>query len=188
MKQLTTYNRAAAYLNSIFDLLNDNAFLIVLGCALTIVMIGGGINISVGGVVCLTVMAGALFLNNPGIENDTLSIIVTLLIALGIGLADITTKGLVDRIDRESMYSNLIPTTYLERGKIPPYFDTEEDALDVAMRVYGHGADTSLIIADNTLQIETLLVSEKVLREHPELEVLEEGLEITFDTEGRLCL
>ena len=56
------------------------------------------------------------------------------------------------------------------------------------MRVYGHGADTSLIIADNTLQIETLLVSEKVLREHPELEVLEEGLEITFDTEGRLCL
>ena len=41
-----------------FDLLNDNAFLIVLGCALTIVMIGGGINISVGGVVCLTVMAG----------------------------------------------------------------------------------------------------------------------------------
>jgi len=108
--------------------------------------------------------------------------------ALGIGLADITTKGLVDRIDRESMYSNLIPTTYLERGKIPPYFDTEEDALDVAMRVYGHGADTSLIIADNTLQIETLLVSEKVLREHPELEVLEEGLEITFDTEGRLCL
>ena len=108
--------------------------------------------------------------------------------ALGIGLADITTKGLVDRIDRESMYSNLIPTTYLERGKIPPYFDTEEDALDVAMRVYGHGADTSLIIADNTLQIETLLVAEKVLREHPELEVLEEGLEITFDTEGRLCL
>jgi hypothetical protein len=38
------------------------------------------------------------------------------------------------------------------------------------------------------MQIETLLVSEKVLREHPELEVLEEGLEITFDTEGRLCL
>ena len=70
-----------------FDLLNDNAFLIVLGCALTIVMIGGGINISVGGVVCLTVMAGALFLNNSGIENSTLSIIVTLLIALGIGLA-----------------------------------------------------------------------------------------------------
>ena len=71
----------------VFDLLNDNAFLIVLGCALTIVMIGGGINISVGGVVCLTVMACALFLNNPGIENDALAILVTLLIALGIGLA-----------------------------------------------------------------------------------------------------
>ena len=71
----------------VFDLLNDNAFLIVLGCALTIVMIGGRVNISVGGVVCLTVMACALFLNNPGIENDALAILVTLLIALGIGLA-----------------------------------------------------------------------------------------------------
>ena len=37
--------------------------------------------------VCLTVMACALFLNNPGIENDALAILVTLLIALGIGLA-----------------------------------------------------------------------------------------------------
>ena len=34
----------------IFDLLNDNAALIIIACALTVVMIGGGINISVGGV------------------------------------------------------------------------------------------------------------------------------------------
>ena len=30
------------------------------------------------------------------------------------------------------MYSNLIPTTYLERGKIPVYFDTEEEAISQA--------------------------------------------------------
>ncbi len=108
--------------------------------------------------------------------------------ALGIGLADITTKELVDQIDRKSMYSNLIPTTYLERGKIPPHFETEKDALDVAMRLFGHGAGTSLIIAENTLQIETLLVSEAVLKEHPELEVLESGIELTFDGEGRLAI
>ncbi|MBR2661814.1 MAG: sugar ABC transporter permease YjfF [Clostridia bacterium] len=70
-----------------FDILNDNSFLILLGCALTIVMIGGGINISVGGVVGLTVMACALYLNGTNIENSTLSISVTLLLALGIGLA-----------------------------------------------------------------------------------------------------
>ena len=71
----------------IFDLLNDNAALIIIACALTIVMIGGGINISVGGVIGLTVMSCALFLNNSGIESSFLSILLTFLLALGIGLA-----------------------------------------------------------------------------------------------------
>ena len=71
----------------IFDLLNDNAYLIIISCSLTIVMIGGGINISVGGVISLTVMSCALFLNSNGIENSTLSILMTFLLALGIGLA-----------------------------------------------------------------------------------------------------
>ena len=70
-----------------FDLLNDNAYLIIISCSLTIVMIGGGINISVGGVIGLTVMSCALFLNNNGIENSFLSITLTLLLALGIGTA-----------------------------------------------------------------------------------------------------
>jgi hypothetical protein len=108
--------------------------------------------------------------------------------ALGIGLADITTKALVDQIDRQSMYSNLIPTTFLERGKIPAHFDTEEDAMDVAMRLYGHGAETSLIIAENTLEIEKLLVSKKVLEMAPELEVIEEAIPVSFDGAGRLKL
>ena len=69
-----------------FDLLNDNAALIIISCALTIVMITGGINISVGGVIGLTAMACAIFLNGNGIENSSLSIFMTLLLALGIGL------------------------------------------------------------------------------------------------------
>ena len=71
----------------IFDLLNDNAYLIIIACALTVVMIGGGINISVGGVIGLTVMDCALFLNSTGIQSSFLGILVTLLLALGIGLA-----------------------------------------------------------------------------------------------------
>ena len=66
------------------DLLNENAALIIISCALTIVMIGGGINISVGGVISLTCMACALFLNaNAG----GLSTPLAFLLALGIGLA-----------------------------------------------------------------------------------------------------
>ena len=71
----------------IFDLLNDNSYLIIISCALTIVMIGGGINISVGGVIGLTCMACALFLNGTGIAAGPLGIVIALLLALGIGLA-----------------------------------------------------------------------------------------------------
>ena len=71
----------------IFDLLNDNAALIIIACSLTVVMIGGGINISVGGVIGLTVMSCALFLNSTGIESSFSGILVTFLLALGIGLA-----------------------------------------------------------------------------------------------------
>ncbi|MBP5223499.1 MAG: sugar ABC transporter permease YjfF [Lachnospiraceae bacterium] len=65
----------------IFDMLNDNASLIIVSCGLTIVMIGGGIDISVGAVTSLVVMSCILYLNNGG------NIFVSILLALGIGLA-----------------------------------------------------------------------------------------------------
>lgn len=71
----------------LFDLLNDNAALIIISCALTVVMIGGGINISVGGVIGLTVMSCAIFLNSCTIENTFVTVLLTFLLALGIGLA-----------------------------------------------------------------------------------------------------
>lgn len=103
--------------------------------------------------------------------------------ALGIGLADITTKALVEQIDRKAMYSNLLPTTYLERGKIPVWFDTEQEALEVALRVCG---GDRIAVIENTLHMETLLVSRAVYEaERAHLEVLEEQVELWFD-DGRL--
>ncbi len=65
----------------VFDMLNDNASLIIVSCGLTIVMIGGGIDISVGAVTSLVVMSCVLYLNGGG------NIFVAALLALGIGLA-----------------------------------------------------------------------------------------------------
>ena len=65
----------------VFDLLNDNASLIIVSCALTIVMIGGGIDISVGGVTALVVMSCVVHLNAGG------NLFTSILMALGIGLA-----------------------------------------------------------------------------------------------------
>ena len=64
----------------VFDLLNENAALIIVACSLTIVMIGGGIDISVGGVIGLVVMSCVLYLNGGG------NIFMTVLLAVGIGL------------------------------------------------------------------------------------------------------
>ncbi len=68
------------HVQQIFDLLNDNTSLIIVACGLTIVMIGGGIDISVGAVTSLVVMSCVLYLNNGG------NIFVAILLALGIGL------------------------------------------------------------------------------------------------------
>ena len=71
----------------VFDMLNDNAALIIVACGLTIVMIGGGIDISVGGVIALVVMSCIVHLNNGG------SILTAALLAIGIGLAFGVTQG-----------------------------------------------------------------------------------------------
>lgn len=110
--------------------------------------------------------------------------------ALGIGLADITTKELVDQIDRQSMYSNLIATTYLERGKIPIYFDTERESVMAAFMTLGPipAEDIKMAVIDNTLHLAEVIVSEAVLKKGvDELEILGE-VKLAFDDKGKMCV
>ena len=65
-----------------FNILNNNAALILTSCGMSIVMIAGGIDISVGGVVALVSMCCAVYLDYHGGN-----IFVSILIALAIGLA-----------------------------------------------------------------------------------------------------
>ena len=69
------------HVQQVFDMLNDNASLIIVACGLTIVMITAGIDISVGAVTSLVVMSCVMYLNSGG------NIFVSILLALGIGLA-----------------------------------------------------------------------------------------------------
>lgn len=48
------------------DIFNNNAFLIVISCGMTIVMITGGIDISVGGITALVTMACVVYLDDQG--------------------------------------------------------------------------------------------------------------------------
>ncbi len=65
-----------------FNILNANAALIILSCGMSIVMITGGIDISVGGVTALVSMCCAVYLDFKGGNVG-----VSMLIAIGIGLA-----------------------------------------------------------------------------------------------------
>jgi len=70
-----------------FNILNENASLLVLSCGMTLVMITGGIDISVGQVTCLVCMTCAVHLQK--VEEGVISgnVFTSILIALAIGLA-----------------------------------------------------------------------------------------------------
>ena len=65
-----------------FNILNANAALLITACGLSLVMITGGIDISVGGIVALVSMSCAVYLD---FHNG--NVVVSFLIALAIGLA-----------------------------------------------------------------------------------------------------
>ena len=73
------------------NILNANAALILMACGLTLVMIIGSIDISVGGVAALVSMCCAVYLDrnvlNPEQNLTPGNVAVSMLIALGIGLA-----------------------------------------------------------------------------------------------------
>lgn len=65
-----------------FNILMSQSALIITSCGMSLVMINGGIDISVGGVVALVSMCSAVYLDFMGGN-----VFVSILIALGIGLA-----------------------------------------------------------------------------------------------------
>lgn len=86
---LVMYISAVVFLGSgftkpqtFFNILNDNAALIILSCGMSIVMITGGIDISVGTLTALVCMSCAVHLDYQGG-----SVLTAMLIALGIGVA-----------------------------------------------------------------------------------------------------
>ena len=96
-----------------FNLFNENAALIVIACGLTIVMITGSIDISVGGSTALICTACIVCLNNYGFN-----FITTLLLSLAIGLAFGAVQGfLVAYLDMQPFIVTLAGM-FLGRGLV----------------------------------------------------------------------
>ncbi len=108
--------------------------------------------------------------------------------ALGIGLADLTTRRLVDKIDLRATYTNVITTGFLGSAKIPMTLDSDQEAIAVALAGYD-AASVRLACIRSTLELEELAISEGLLeaaRRDPGLTVEDELGPLGFDAEGRL--
>jgi len=111
--------------------------------------------------------------------------------AIGIGLADFTTRRLVEAMDRQATSINVLTALSLHLAKVPMYFDTDREALESALNSTCL-PDTSIarvVWIVDTLTLENLQVSEAYaaeLGQNPQIEPMGAAREIAFDDGGNL--
>ena len=84
--------------------------------------------------------------------------------AYGIGLADVTTRRVVEKADWNVTAINVQTSGFTERGRLPRVVERDEEALDAGPRV---------IRIKNTLHLETLIVSEAIRQEIEDRDTIE---------------
>ena len=116
--------------------------------------------------------------------------------AIGIGLADITTKRVFSKIDFEATFMNCLTSTWPEPAKIPPFLPNDRDAILMAIRCCGpiDPLKAKIVRIKNTLDLEYMWISEslyELVKRDKELseriEILGEPREMQFDVLGNLA-
>jgi hypothetical protein len=113
--------------------------------------------------------------------------------ALGIGLADLITRKLYDKIDLRATYENTVTTTFLERAKIPMICKNEEEAFQIALKTSWNlpGTKPRIAIIRNTLKLDELYVSDPIwdeIRKKANIRSYGKWEELRFDQQGNLVL
>jgi hypothetical protein len=111
--------------------------------------------------------------------------------AIGIGLADITTKRLVDKVDHHATYINSITGISLEKAAIPMFVENDRRAIEIALGSIGliSPDDSKIVRIKNTLELETGEVSEafaQELQQRSDLEILDGPSPMVFADDGNL--
>jgi len=107
--------------------------------------------------------------------------------ANGVGLADITTRRLVDSIDYKATYTNVLTTRLWSAGRLPVIMETDREAIEVAVGE-SQPDQVRLVRIKNTLHLEELEISEALLPEAKKagLAVVQESRPLSFDATGRI--
>ena len=116
--------------------------------------------------------------------------------AIGIGLADVTTRRAFEKIDYHQTYVNCLTQGSGETGKIPPFLANDHDAIATAIRISGpiDPRNAKVIRIRNTQELEHIYISEALVKElqnSPELQkrlrLVSELKEMQFDVMGYLA-
>jgi len=111
--------------------------------------------------------------------------------ASGIGLADVTTKRLVDSIDIGKTYINAITAISPEKAAIPVHYGTDREALEVCARTTGVDPleKARIVRIKSTARLEKMQVSRAIESEillNPDLKITSPWKPFVFDKEGNL--
>jgi len=112
--------------------------------------------------------------------------------AIGIGLADVTVKRLVDKMDRQATYINAITGITPEKARLPMYYDTDRESLDAALAAIGltEPEQARIVWISTTLDLTEVEVSEvyrEEIEKREDLEIVREARELPLDQEGNLA-
>ncbi len=112
--------------------------------------------------------------------------------AIGIGLADVTVKRLVDKMDRKATYINGITGITPEKVRLPMYYETDRESLDAALATIGltEPEQARIVWISTTLDLAEVEVSEVYRAEienREDLEIVREAQELPFDKKGNLA-
>ena len=111
--------------------------------------------------------------------------------AIGIGLADFTTRSLVEKIDFKKTNINVIATGIYSAGRIPITLESERDIMDVILLKLQTPQKSRIIRIKNTFHLEEFFATEALVPEiedNGSLSYLGNVINTAFDDEGNLIL
>jgi hypothetical protein len=100
--------------------------------------------------------------------------------AIGLGLADVTTRRAFEKVDHHQTYVNCLTQGSGETGKIPPFLPNDRDAIATAIRISGpvNPRDARVIRIKNIHEREIVYISEALVKELDNSKELQGGLQI----------
>ena len=109
----------------------------------------------------------------------------------GLGLADVTTKRLVDKIDVDATYPNVVTSTVLCTPRVPLFTHSDRACIQIALRTcnYIDRERPRIVRIRDTMHLREIWMSEAMLEEarrYPHLEVLSDPEPWAFDEAGNL--